>query len=156
MLTKQGGHICMHTCTLTYSQTCTHTCLHTHIHTHTHTHTHTCIHTHTQTYTHTHTPVDQNCRAEFTVWLNGLELNWRERARQRGLVFTLPCRRHHSDIFLFNSQKVFLILRNHHRRQNYDSLDGLVVFGLDSRGSLSTHLGWPGECISASLTTNNE
>ena len=48
--------------------------------------------------------------------------------------------------------KKIVIQRNHHRRkQNYDSPDGLVVFGLDLPRSFSTRLRRPGEYISAAL-----
>ena len=55
--------------------------------------------------------------------------------------------------FFFDGRKVLQIQRNHHRRQNDDLPDGLVVFGLDLlwNFSNSTRLGWPSESISAAL-----
>ena len=49
-------------------------------------------------------------------------------------------------------KKGFKIQRNYHcGRQDYDSPNGLMVFGLDSPGDYSTGLGQLGECATAAL-----
>ena len=67
---------------------------------------------------------------------------------------TLSWGRHRSD-FLLDGRKFLKFLRNHHRRrQNYNLLDRLVVFGLDWPRSYPTCRGRPSECMSAALMFN--